>query len=141
MNLPHTYPILLVDSHAISPSGEMVKAEYTIPMDHPVMEGPFPHIKIWPGVYMIEGMNQTAGLHALNTAKEQFGDVDLSKIVTFVTSIDKVKFRQPVFPGDNLTYTAELIAKKRSHLFYECVTYRDAVRVSQATIGLTAKEL
>ena len=90
---------------------------------------------------MIEGMNQTAGLHALNTAKEQFGDVDLSKIVTFVTSIDKVKFRQPVFPGDHLTYTAELIAKKRSHLFYECVTYRDAVRVSQATIGLTAKEL
>jgi|TARA_B110000908_G_scaffold158836_1_gene200392 3-hydroxyacyl-[acyl-carrier-protein] dehydratase len=141
MNLPHTYPILLVDSHAISPSGEMVKAEYTIPMDHPVMEGHFPHIKIWPGVYMIEGMNQTAGLHALNTAKEQFGDVDLSKIVTFVTSIDKVKFRQPVFPGDKLTYTAELIAKKRSHLFYECVTYRDAVRVSQATIGLTAKEL
>ena len=141
MHLPHTYPILLVNSHAISPSGEMVKAEYTIPMDHPVMEGHFQHIKIWPGVYMIEGMNQTAGLHALNTAKEQFGDVDLSKIVTFVTSIDKVKFRQPVFPGDILTYTAELVAKKRSHLFYECVTYKDAVRVSQATIGLTAKAL
>ena len=140
MNLPHAHPILLIDSHEIGP-GPVVKAKYTIPLDHPVLEGHFPHIKIWPGVYMIEGMNQTAGLHALNTAKEQFGDVDLLKIVTFVTSIDKVKFRQPVFPGDILTYTAELVAKKRSHLFYECVTYKDAVRVSQATIGLTAKAL
>jgi 3-hydroxyacyl-[acyl-carrier-protein] dehydratase len=140
MNLPHAYPILLIDNHAVGP-GPSVKAEYTIPIDHPVLEGHFPHIKVWPGVYMIEGMNQTAGLHALATAKQQFGEVDLSKMVTFVTSIDKVKFRQPVFPGDTLTYTAELITKKRSHLFYECVTYKDSIRVSQATIGLTAKAL
>lgn len=140
MNLPHKHPILLIDNHVVGP-GSIVKAEYTIPMDHPVLEGHFPHIKVWPGVYMIEGMNQTAGLHALATAKQQFGEVDLAQMVTFVTSIDKVKFRQPVFPGDTLTYTAELVNKKRSHLFYECVTYKNATRVSQATIGLTAKAL
>ena len=140
MELPHKEPILLVDSHKISAINECV-AKFTVPEDHPVLEGHFPHVKIWPGVYLIEGMNQTAGLHALHNAEKQLGDVDVSNIVTFVTSVDKVKFRQPVFPGDNLVYTAIQTNKRKDHVFYDCVVYRDAIRVAQAKIGLTAKTL
>jgi len=139
MILPHKHPILLVDNHNITVDDEIV-AEYTVPADHPVLEGHFPHVKIWPGVYLIEGMNQTAGLHALNTANK-LSDVEMSNIVTFVSSVDKVKFRQPVFPGDKLVYSAKLTKSKRDHMFYDCAVYRDSIRVAQASVGLTAKKL
>ena len=61
-----------------------------------MLEGHFPHVKVWPGVYLIEGMNQTAGIHALEMAKNKFKTTDLNNMVTFVTSVDKVKFRQPI---------------------------------------------
>ena len=141
MDLPHQDPIKFIDTHNILSTG-MVTVVYTIPHDHPVLKGHFPHIPVWPGVHLIEGMNQTAGLHALNLAKNlPSGDIDLTKIITFVTSVDKVKFREPCFPGDKLKYTAELVKEKGSHLFYECAVYKDSKRISSAKIGLTAKRL
>lgn len=141
MELPHKDPIKFVDSYSIL-HDNTVKACYTIPKDHPVFAGHFPHVAIWPGVYLIEGMNQTAGLHALNFAKNSSGtDVDLTKIITFVTSVDKVKFRQPCFPGDALMYTAELVSQRKDHMFYECVVYKESKRISSAYVGLTAKRL
>lgn len=141
MDLPHQEPIKFIDKHDILPDG-IVSATYTIPYDHPVLKGHFPHIPVWPGVHLIEGMNQTAGLHALNLAKNLPNTgIDLTKIITFVTSVDKVKFREPCFPGDELRYTAELVKEKGSHLFYECAVYKDSKRISSAKIGLTAKRL
>lgn len=140
MKLPHTYPILLVDTHKIIDNTE-ITATFTVPEDHPVLEGHFPHVKIWPGVYLIEGMNQTAGIHALDMAEKQFETSDLENMVTFLTSVDKVKFRQPVFPGDVLTYSAVLEKQKRDHVFYKCGVFKNLQAVAQASIGLTAKKL
>tara|TARA_B100002019_G_scaffold289882_1_gene306427 strand:- start:2701 stop:3123 length:423 start_codon:yes stop_codon:yes gene_type:complete len=140
MKLPHTYPILLVDTYKIIDNTK-ITATFTVPEDHPVLEGHFPHVKIWPGVYLIEGMNQTAGIHALDMAEKQFETSDLENMVTFVTSVDKVKFRQPVFPGDVLTYSAVLEKQKRDHVFYECGVSNHLQAVAQASIGLTAKKL
>jgi 3-hydroxyacyl-[acyl-carrier-protein] dehydratase len=141
MELPHKDPIKFIDNFDLLPDGT-VSASYTIPLNHPVFQGHFPHISVWPGVHLIEGMNQTAGLHALNLAKKISNtDIDPTKIITFVTSVDKVKFRQPCFPGDQLRYTAELVRERSGHLFYECVVYKDSRRISSATIGLTAKKL
>ena len=141
MDLPHKDPIKFVDDYTILRDG-IVSATYKIPHTHPVFEGHFPHIPVWPGVHLIEGMNQAAGLHALNSSKNLPTDgVDLTKIITFVTSVDKVKFREPCFPGDTLKYTAQLVKEKGSHLFYECAVYKDHKRISSAKIGLTAKKL
>lgn len=140
MKLPHAHPILLVDSHKIIDDNE-ITAKFTIPEDHPVLEGHFPHVKVWPGVYLIEGMNQTAGIHALEMAKNKLQDIDLNNMVTFVTSVDKVKFRQPVFPNDELTYSAVLYKQRRDHVFYTCGVYKNLQTVAQAKIGLTAKKL
>ena len=57
MELPHRHPIALIDTHSII-DDENIKATYIVQEDHPVLEGHFPHVKIWPGVYLIEGMNQ-----------------------------------------------------------------------------------
>ena len=134
--LPHTDPILFVTTHNII-SDKEISAEYTVPADHPVLKGHFPHISIWPGIHLIEGMNQTAGLHALYLAST--ADKDLQSNVTFVTSIDSAKFRSPVFPGAKLQYHATLVKRKRNHVFYQCEVYSNTVKCAEAVVGLTAR--
>lgn len=136
LKLPHTDPILFVDNHKILSDTE-ITAEYTVPPDHPVFAGHFPHISIWPGVHLIEGMNQTAGLHALHLASSKVND--LTNYVTFVTSVDNAKFRQPIFPGAKLQYHAELVKERKNHVFYRCTVYSNAVKTAEATVGLTAR--
>ena len=133
MKLPHLHPILFVDSHAILDDKD-ITAKYTVPHDHPVLKGHFPHFPIWPGIHLIEGCSQTAGLHAMHSVST---DID-ENFVAMVASIDKVKFRRPVLPGAKLQYTATLDKKKGSYMYYDCVVYNSGTRVAQAYIGLTA---
>ena len=140
MKLPHTYPILLVDTYKIIDNTK-ITATFTVPEDHPVLEGHFPHVKIWPGVYIIEGMNQCAGLHALHLAGKENDNLKHEDYVTFVTSVDKCKFRFPVFPGTRLKFEAKLAKRKMNHMFYDCKVFDSETRVASATVGLTAKKL
>ena len=133
MKLPHLHPILFVDSHAILDDKD-ITAKYTVPHDHPVLKGHFPHFPIWPGIHLIEGCSQTAGIHAMHSVST---DID-ENFVAMVASIDKVKFRRPVLPGAKLQYTATLDKKKGSYMYYDCVVYNGGTRVAQAYIGLTA---
>ena len=140
MELPHRHPIALIDEHTIL-SDEEIQATFLIKNDHPVLEGHFPHVKIWPGVYIIEGMNQCAGLHALHLAGKENDNLRHEDYVTFVTSVDKCKFRFPVFPGTRLKFEAKLAKRKMNHLFYDCKVFDSETRVASATVGLTAKKL
>ena len=106
-----------------------------------MLEGHFPHVKIWPGVYLIEGMNQCAGIHALHLAEQDVGKVEHSEYVTFVTRVDNCKFRNPVFPGNVLTLKATLVKRKMNNIFYDCEILCEEQRVASASIGLTAKKL
>ena len=63
---------------------------------HILLEGHFP-CKIWSVFILSKGMNQCAGLHALHLAEKEVGKVKHEDYVTFVTSVDKCKFRF-VFP-------------------------------------------
>ena len=112
MELPHRHPIALIDEHTIL-SDEEIQATFLIKNDHPVLEGHFPHVKIWPGVYIIEGMNQCAGLHALHLAGKENDNLRHEDYVTFVTSVDKCKFRFPVFPVTRLKFEAKLAKRKK----------------------------
>ena len=67
-------------------------------------------------VYLIEGMNQCAGIHALHLAEQDVGKVEHSDYVTFVTRVDNCKFRNPVFPGNILTLKATLVKRKMSNI-------------------------
>ena len=140
MELPHRHPIALIDEHTIL-SDEEIQATFLIKNDHPVLEGHFPHVKIWPGVYIIEGMNQCAGLHPLHLAGKENDNLRHEDYVTFVTSVDKCKFRFPVFPGTRLKFEAKLAKRKMNHMFYDCKVFDSETRVASATVGLTAKKL
>lgn len=118
--LPHRYPMLLVDrvielqpnTDDSAPNG-FIKAYKNVTINEEVFLGHFPSKPIYPGVMQIEGMAQAGGLLAFVS---MFGD-DVeqakNKIVYFMT-IDNVKFRVPVVPGDRLTYELKVLKHKGS---------------------------
>ncbi|WP_300642109.1 3-hydroxyacyl-ACP dehydratase FabZ, partial [uncultured Helicobacter sp.] len=99
--LPHRYPMLLVDRVVELKPNESIEAYKNVTINEEVFLGHFPKQPIYPGVMMIEGTAQAGGLLAFMS---MFGDdysIAENKIVYFMT-IDRVKFRTPVVPGDKL---------------------------------------
>ncbi len=105
--LPHRYPFLMVDRIMELIPGEWVTGIKNVSVNEPYFEGHFPGHPIMPGVLVIEAMGQTGGVLLLNTEAEP------GKKVVYFTGLDKVKFRKPVMPGDQLFIRVEMIYYKR----------------------------
>ncbi len=100
--LPHRYPFLLVDKIVEFIPDEKVVGIKNVSINEPFFAGHFPGHPIMPGVLIIEAMAQVAGMIML-TKGENVGKVP------YFMSINKVKFRKPVFPGDTLRLEAEVV--------------------------------
>ena len=98
--LPHRYPFLLVDRITELEPGKRVVGIKNVTANEPFFQGHFPDKPIMPGVLILEAMAQTGGIMARLSVNEgqQQGDNDS----VYFMSIDKVKFRRPVVPGDQL---------------------------------------
>lgn len=102
--LPHRYPFLLVDAvEEIEPKKRIVTIK-NVTINEGFFQGHFPGKPIMPGVLIIEGMAQTAGLLLL----QQVPDRD-KKLLYFV-AIDNARFRRPVIPGDQLKLEVNVVA-------------------------------
>jgi 3-hydroxyacyl-[acyl-carrier-protein] dehydratase len=98
--LPHRYPFLLVDRITEIELGKSVVGHKNVTANEHFFQGHFPGNPIMPGVLIIEAMAQVGGVLArLSIQGEQ--DQESTDAVYFM-SIDKVKFRRPVVPGDQL---------------------------------------
>lgn len=100
--LPHRYPFLLVDRIIELELEKRIVGLKCVTVNEPFFQGHFPDEPIMPGVLIIEGMAQTGGVLArisvMETMQVEPGEA------TFFMSMDKVKFRRPVVPGDMLLY-------------------------------------
>ena len=105
--LPHRYPFLLVDRILELVPGEWVTGIKNVTANEPFFQGHFPDHPIMPGVLVVEAMGQAGGVLLLNTAAKP-GE----KLVYF-TGLDKVKFRKPVRPGDQLFLRVEMVFFRR----------------------------
>lgn len=108
--LPHRFPFLLVDRVTeITENGG--KGFKNATMNEAFFQGHFPGHPIYPGVLIIEGMAQCAGFIALKIleAREAKSEGPKKQKLIFFASIDGVKFRNPVSPGDRLEYEVEVV--------------------------------
>lgn len=105
--LPHRYPFLLVDRIIDMEPGKRVVGIKNVTANEPFFEGHFPGNPIMPGVLIIEAMAQVGGVMACLAVKgnEEKG----TQAPVFFMSIDKVKFRKTVVPGDQLRFEVEAI--------------------------------
>lgn len=131
--LPHRYPFLLVDR--VTETGEKhIVALKNVTINEPFFQGHFPHEPIMPGVLQLEAMAQTAGLWAM----QKMG-VGSESSVYFLT-IDAVKFRKPVRPGDQLVIRAEIERASGSRLSFSATCSVDGQPVSEAKMMAMVKK-
>ena len=131
--LPHRYPMLLVDRIVSLVPNETIEAYKNVTINEEVFMGHFPKRPIYPGVMQIEGMAQAGGVLA---CVSMFGDDTQQakeKIVYFMT-IDNVKFRVPVVPGDKLVYKLEVLAHNGNIWSLGAKAFVDEKLVSQAEL-------
>ncbi len=100
--LPHRYPFLLVDKIVEFVPDKKVVGIKNVTINEPFFAGHFPGHPIMPGVLIVEAMAQVAGMIML-TKNENTGKVP------YFMSINKVRFRKPVFPGDTLRLQADVL--------------------------------
>ncbi|SHI61830.1 3-hydroxyacyl-[acyl-carrier-protein] dehydratase [Desulfatibacillum alkenivorans DSM 16219] len=107
--IPHRYPFLLVDKILELVPGEHVKGLKNVTINEPFFQGHFPGEPIMPGVLVLEAMAQTAAVLAFETHPER----ERGEPIYFL-GIDKVRFRKPVLPGDQIIFELRDYKQKRN---------------------------
>jgi len=103
--MPHRYPFLLVDRIIEMEDRKRIVGIKNVTINEPFFQGHFPGHPVMPGVLIIEAMAQAGGLLLMSLVpKEDHG----TKVVYFM-SLDAVKFRRPVVPGDQLRFELEML--------------------------------
>jgi 3-hydroxyacyl-[acyl-carrier-protein] dehydratase len=126
--LPHRYPFLMVDRVIDIQGDEHGVGIKNVTINEPQFQGHFPGNPVFPGVLMIEGMAQTAGVLCIAATGAQ------PKSVFFLT-IDKAKFRKPVRPGDTIEYHMKRIAHRKSMWWYRGEAKVAGHIVAEAEVG------
>ena len=130
--LPHRFPFLMVD-RVQSLDEDKIVALKNVSWNEPFFQGHFPGTPVMPGVMMVEAMAQAGGILAART-----GTYDPDKQVVFFMAIDKVKFRKPVTPGDQLVITVEPLRRGKVWKMKGVVTVDDAVVCSAEFLATMA---
>ena len=101
--LPHRYPFLLVDRIEELEIGKRVIGIKNVTVNEPFFQGHFPGHPIMPGVLIVEAMAQVGGCLMMGTMERPE-----TKVVYFM-ALDRVRFRRPVRPGDQLRMEVEVL--------------------------------
>jgi len=99
--LPHRYPFVMIDRVVEFVGSDALVAIKNVSINEPYFQGHFPGNPVMPGVLQLEAMAQAAGILMLRRGSAE------GKATLFM-SADKVKFRKPVRPGDQLILNAKL---------------------------------
>jgi 3-hydroxyacyl-[acyl-carrier-protein] dehydratase len=109
--IPHRYPFLLVDRAEDYRPHETIVGFKCVTMNEPFFQGHFPDNPVMPGVLIIEAIAQTGALLMSKTL-----DADVEGKTIFFMSMDNVRFRTPVRPGDVLRMPVEVL-RARSDVY------------------------
>jgi len=125
--LPHRYPFLLVDRVVSYEPRQNISAYKNVTFNEPFFQGHFPARPIMPGVLIVEAMAQTGGLLALLSMGEE-----LDNMLLYFMTMDKVKFRRPVEPGDRLELRVDVLQAGSRAWKFRGEAFVDGRRVAEA---------
>ncbi|HHN64276.1 MAG TPA: 3-hydroxyacyl-ACP dehydratase FabZ [Nitrospirae bacterium] len=133
--LPHRFPFLLVDRIVDIEEGKRIVGIKNVTINEAFFQGHFPGNPIMPGVLIIEAMAQVSGVLAYKSG--------MSGKATYFLSIEKAKFRKPVFPGDQLRMEINVLRGRQTIWRFEGKAYVEDKLVAEAefTAMITDKEL
>ncbi|MBI1810241.1 MAG: bifunctional UDP-3-O-[3-hydroxymyristoyl] N-acetylglucosamine deacetylase/3-hydroxyacyl-ACP dehydratase [Gemmatimonadetes bacterium] len=101
--LPHRYPFLLVDRILEIEENKRIVGIKNVTVNEPFFQGHFPGHPVMPGVLIVEAMAQVGGMLLMGSVD------DPEKKVVYFMSLDNVKFRKPVRPGDQIRFEVEML--------------------------------
>jgi len=130
--LPHRYPFLLIDRIIEIEANKRIVGIKNVTINESFFQGHFPGHPIMPGVLLLEAMAQTGGVLAMQSASEAGIDVK-SKVIYFMT-IDKVKFRKPVVPGDQVRFELVQIKNRGNIRSFQATALVDGSVVAEAEL-------
>jgi len=132
--MPHRYPFLLIDKVLELEPLKRVTAIKNVSYNEPFFQGHFPGYPVMPGVLIIEAMAQAGGVLLLEAVEEP------QKKLVFFLSIDKVKFRRQVLPGDTLRFELEMLMYRRGTCKMRGKTYVGDTLVAEAELMAVVKD-
>lgn len=125
--LPHRYPFLLIDRILELEPGKRAVGIKNVTANEPFFQGHFPQQAIMPGVLIIEAMAQVGGIMILSLEGYR------GKLA-YLGTVDGVKFRRPVVPGDTLKMEAELLRLRGNMGRVRCAARVSDQNVAEAEI-------
>lgn len=128
--LPHRYPFLMVDRIVGIRNDEYAIGIKNVTFNEPQFLGHFPGNPVFPGVLMLEGMAQTAGVIGIRSS-----GVQGKPFAVYFLTIDKAKFRKPVVPGDTIEYHMTRITRKKNMWWFRGEAKVAGQLVAEAELG------
>jgi UDP-3-O-[3-hydroxymyristoyl] N-acetylglucosamine deacetylase/3-hydroxyacyl-[acyl-carrier-protein] dehydratase len=131
--LPHRYPFLLVD-RILEIDPKRVVGIKNVTINEPFFAGHFPGHPVMPGVLIIEAMAQVGGMLLMGAIPDP-----QSKVVYF-TSLNNVKWRRPVRPGDQLRFELDLLQVRGTMARMQGVAKVNGDVVCEAEMGAMVRD-
>jgi UDP-3-O-[3-hydroxymyristoyl] N-acetylglucosamine deacetylase/3-hydroxyacyl-[acyl-carrier-protein] dehydratase len=131
--LPHRYPMLLVDRVLEIVGDYKATGVKNITFNEIFFQGHYPGTPIMPGVLIVEAMAQLGGI-LVSQKLEHTGKIAV------LLSLDKVKLRQAVVPGDQLVLEAIAVRVKTSTAHLRCKAFVGDNLAAEAVIKFVLRD-
>ena len=127
--MPHRYPFLLVD-RIVEYDGEfrMVGIK-NVSYNEAFFQGHFPEHPVMPGVLVVEALAQVGVILLFNK------DENRNSKLVFFSGIDNCRFRQPVYPGDQIRLEVTAIRCRGSYFKMKGEALVDGTLVAEAELS------
>ena len=128
--IPHRYPFLLIDKLIDIIPDTSATGIKNVTFNENFFQGHFESMSVMPGALIIESMAQAAGTLVMYSLEKSIDNLSV-----YLLTVDKAKFRKPVFPGDVLKHKVEKKQNVKNIWKFICKSHVDSKLVAEAEIS------